>query len=92
LILTVGAARAESIGPVATGDAALTFTPSLDRSGYPTARETAELVARACPRIVLKRADGSTLRDLVRECDRQLEREAQPGRACDEERDGLCVK
>ena len=81
LILTVGAARAESIRPVATGDAAL----------YPTARETAELVARACPRIVLGRADNSTLRELVRECDRQLEHEAQPGRACDEERDGLYV-
>ena len=82
LILTVGTARAESIRPVATGDAAL----------YPTARETAELLARACPRIVLGRADNSTLRDLVRECDRELERKAQPGRACDEERDGLCVK
>lgn len=54
--------------------------------------EIAELVARSCPRVVLGRAPRSTLRDLVRNCDVALEREAQPGRTCDEERDGLCVK
>jgi hypothetical protein len=59
---------------------------------YPANIEVAELVARACPRIVLTRPDGATLHDLVRACDRELEAEAAPGRACDLDLDGLCVK
>jgi len=54
--------------------------------------EVAELVARACPRVVLMRVDSATLPELVRECDRQLEHRDAPERACDPDLDGLCVK
>ena len=54
--------------------------------------DVAELVARACPHVILSRGDSTTLSELVRECDRQLEHLDAPARACDPELDGLCVK
>ena len=58
---------------------------------YPTAEEMVELLARACPRIVMTRGPLTTFRDLVRACDIQLEREDAPKRLCDPDLDGLCV-
>ena len=61
-------------------------------NALPTLSEVAELAARACPEVTLALSRAETPRDLVRACDRALEAKAQRGRACDPERDGLCVK